>query len=231
MKKLLYCCLVFLITPLFLRSQVANNTSLVGTVVDTAGLPVIDGQVVATEENTKVKTAAKTNAQGYYSMGFMNPGTYDISVETNGFKKEIKTGVILPVNIAVRTNFSLAIGSAQDTVTVSADTPPMATDDATLSETFNQQTVEDLPIASHNAMDVAAVSSNVYIGAKTSYQGNPPGEDIEGAGQREIQNSISFDGVSIMNISFQPHPIIRPRIWYLKFRYRVATTLRSTDRI
>lgn len=37
-------------------------------------------------------------------------------------------------------------------------------------------------MSSHNALDIAAVSSNVYIGSKTSYQGNPTGEDIEGAG-------------------------------------------------
>lgn len=42
--------------------------------------------------------------------------------------------------------------------------------------------VEELPVSSHNALDIAAVSSNVYIGSKTSYQGNPMGEDIEGAG-------------------------------------------------
>src|SRR6202020_1013610 len=43
------------------------------------------------------------------------------------------------------------------------------------------------------------LSSNVQIGSKTSYTGIPPGEDFQGAGQREIQNSLTLDGVSIMN--------------------------------
>lgn len=42
--------------------------------------------------------------------------------------------------------------------------------------------VEELPVSSHSALDIAAVSPNVYIGSKTSYQGKPTGEDIEGAG-------------------------------------------------
>ena len=51
----------------------------------------------------------------------------------------------------------------------------------------------------HNALEVAALASNVYIGSATNYQGNPPGEDFIGAGQREIKNALSLDGVSIVN--------------------------------
>ena len=58
----------------------------------------------------------------------------------------------------------------------------------------------------HNALEVAATASNVMIGPTSSYSGVPPGEDFIGAGQREIQNSLSLDGVSIMNnlISLAP---------------------------
>ncbi len=42
------------------------------------------------------------------------------------------------------------------------------------------------------------MSSNVIIGSKTSYSGNPPGVDHR-AGQRETQNELTLDGVSIMN--------------------------------
>ena len=199
MKKAIVCSLVILFCPLLMRAQVANNTSLVGTVVDPSGSPINGGQVIAVEENTKVKSIARTNGEGYYAVTFILPGTYDITVEESGFKKLTKTGVVVPINEAVRTDFSLPVGSTDTSITVTANTPPMSTDDATLGETFSQQAVEDLPVSGHNAMDIATMASNVYIGSKTSYQGNPPGEDLEGAGQREIQNSISLDGVSIMN--------------------------------
>jgi len=198
-KKVLACCLVILLSPVFLRSQVANNTSLVGSVVDPAGSAISGGHVIAVEENTKVKSETQTNASGYYAITFILPGTYDITVEVQGFKKLTKTGVVVPVDQAVRTDFALQVGSTDATVMVSANTPPLQTDDATLGETFDQKQVEDLPIMSHNALDVASMASNVYIGSKTSYTGIPPGEDFEGAGQREIQNSLTLDGVSIMN--------------------------------
>ena len=51
----------------------------------------------------------------------------------------------------------------------------------------------------HNALEVAATASNVTIGPSSGYNGVPPGEDFIGAGQREIQSSMTLDGVSIMN--------------------------------
>ncbi len=199
MKKVLVCCLVVLLSPMFLRSQVANNTSLVGTVTDSAGSAISNGHVIAVEENTKVKSEAQTNGEGYYAITYILPGTYDITVEMQGFKKLTKTGVVVPNNEAVRTDFAMQVGSVDATVTVSANTPPMSTDDATLGETIASDQVQDLPVQGHNALEEAALTSNVIIGSKTSYSGNPPGVDFIGAGQRETQNEQTLDGVTIMN--------------------------------
>jgi len=51
----------------------------------------------------------------------------------------------------------------------------------------------------HNALEIAATASNVTIGPSSGYNNVPPGEDFIGAGQREIQSSMTLDGVSIMN--------------------------------
>ena len=180
-------------------AQIANNTSLVGTVVDSSGAALAGVNVDAVEEATKLSYTATTNGNGYYGITFIKPGTYDITVRQTGFKGETKTGIPLPTDQAVRTDFTLTVGSTTESVSVSASTPPLATDDATLGETFPTKMVEDLPINGHNALEIAALSSNVVIGSKTSYTGVPPGEDFQGAGQREIQNSLTLDGVSIMN--------------------------------
>jgi Carboxypeptidase regulatory-like domain len=199
MKKAFCCCLVLLLSPLFLWSQVANNTSLVGTVLDSSGSAIAGTKVVAVEENTKVRSEAITNNEGYYAITFIQPGVYDLTVEQPGFMKVTTVGVLVQVDLAVRTNFGLTVGAASDTITVTASTPPLATDDASLGETFETKQVEDLPVQGHNALEVAALASNVTVGSKTNYSGNPPGVDFIGAGQRETQNEITLDGVSIMN--------------------------------
>jgi hypothetical protein len=186
-------------SSLLIHAQIANNTSLVGTVTDPNGSVISGCSVSAVNANTTVTSKAVCNAQGYYAITFIQPGTYNITVTMNGFQAVTKLGVVVPVDQAVRTDFSLPVGSAQTVVTVTANTPPLSTDDATLGETFNTKSVENLPISGHNALDVATMASNVYVGADTNYQGNPPGATYEGAGQRAIQNSLSLDGVSIMN--------------------------------
>src|SRR5580700_4348858 len=212
MKRLLLLCPVLVLVigmvafaPL-LQAQVANNTALVGTVLDSSGSAVAGAKVTAVEESTGVVYPGTTNEQGYYSIKFIPPGTYDITVEQASFSKLTKTGTIVPIDQAIRTDFSLKAGSETQTVTVSASTPPLSTDDATLGETFDTKTVQDLPLMGRNALEVAATASNVTIGPSSSYSGVPPGEDFIGAGQREIQNSLSLDGVSIMNslISLAP---------------------------
>src|SRR5580693_973439 len=181
------------------EAQVANNTAVVGTVLDSAGSAVSGAKVSAVEESTGVAYPGTTNAQGFYSIKFIAPGTYDITVDQSGFTKLTKTGTIVPIDQAIRTDFTLKVGAETDSVTVSASTPPIPTDDATLGETFDTKAVQDLPLIGHNALEIAATASNVTIGPSSGYNGVPPGEDFIGAGQREIQSSMTLDGVSIMN--------------------------------
>jgi hypothetical protein len=201
MKRLLNLCPVLILFAFVTLSQaqVANNTALVGTVLDSSGSAVVGAKVTAVEESTGVVYPGTTNAQGYYSIKFIPPGTYDITVEQTSFSKLTKTGTIVPIDQAVRTDFSLKAGSETQTVTVSASTPPIQTDDATIGETFDTKAVQDLPLMGHNALEIAATASNVTIGPSSTYSGVPPGEDFIGAGQREIQSSMTLDGVSIMN--------------------------------
>lgn len=49
-------------------AQVANNTALVGTVLDSAGSAVVGVKVTAVEASTGVVFPGTTNAQGYYSI-------------------------------------------------------------------------------------------------------------------------------------------------------------------
>lgn len=187
-------------------SQVANNTALVGNVVDAVGLPVSGAKVTALNEETKVVYQGQTNGDGYYSIAFIVSGTYDVAVASPGFVVLKKTGQIVSIDASVRTDFKLKVGSDSTFISVTASSPPIATDDASLGETFDTKTVDNLPLMGHNALEVAATASNVTIGPSSSYLGVPPGEDFIGAGQREIQNSLNLDGITIMNslISLAP---------------------------
>ncbi|MCU1226857.1 MAG: carboxypeptidase regulatory-like protein [Edaphobacter sp.] len=207
MKKTLLCYLLLLLSPLFLRAQVANNTSLVGTVTDPTGGVVAGAHVTGVNRDTKVSYAGVTNAEGYYSIPFVAPGTYDVSAEQTAFQKVNVSGVVVQLNMAVRTDFSLRIGSETTSITVSADTPALSTDDALIGDTIGSGTVENLPMNTRRVMDLATTASNVIQGPKTSFTGLPPGANYIGAGTREVTNSLTLDGITIMNSLISNSPV------------------------
>ncbi|QHN03222.1 TonB-dependent receptor [Granulicella sp. WH15] len=198
MKKFSLCSALLMSTAIVGHAQVANNTSLVGTITDPTGSVVAGAKVIGTNRDTKVAYTGTTNAEGYYSIPFINPGTYDVTVDMTGFKKVTASNVVVTVNLAVRTDVTLSIGSDTSEVSVSAQTSTLSTDDAMLGETVDQEKVHDLPINGRQALSLAQTASNITVSG-TALTGNPPGNNASGAGTRGVNNSITLDGVSIMN--------------------------------
>ena len=211
-KKGLVFAIMLLLSPLFVGAQVANNTSLVGTVTDASGGVIVGAHVTAVNRDTKIPYDAVTNAEGYYTItGQILPGTYDVTVEQSGFSKEQKTGAQVTLNQATRTDFALRAGSTSTEVTVSASTPAIQTDDSLLGETVTEAQIADLPMNGRNALDLAGLASNVTINTGAALTGLPPGKQASGAGTRGVNNSVTLDGISVQNdvsstLTVQPNP-------------------------
>jgi hypothetical protein len=179
--------------------QLATTTSLVGTVTDSSGNVIQNAKVTAVETGTTDKYNAVTNSQGYYSFDFVRVGTYRISAESPGFETVTKIGVQVLINQTVRTDLTLPVGAVSQSVTVEAPVTAIATDDATISEVMGEKSISEIPLNGRDPMQLARMTAGVLPGIKSSNTGVPPGEDFNGAGTREIQNSLSLDGISILN--------------------------------
>src|SRR6267378_5215797 len=181
------------------HAQLATTTALVGTVTDSSGQTVPGAKVTAVNRDTADKYSAMTNDQGYYNIQFVRVGTYNLLIEKSGFQKVTKTGVPVEINQVVRTDITLAVGAVTQSVTVEATVLAIKTDDASVSEVIGTRAIADLPLSGRDPMQLAVSTPGVLQGGKSSATGVPPGEDFNGAGTREIQNSLSLDGISIMN--------------------------------
>jgi hypothetical protein len=211
-KKVLVLCMASVLGIVGIQAQVANNTSLVGTVTDPTGSVVVGAHVTAVNRETKVSFYAITNQQGDYTItGQLNPGTYDVTVNVSGFERSLQTGVIAVLNQATRADFSMRLGSETAEVTVTANSAVIQTDDSLLGETVTERQVQDLPMNGRNALDLANTASNVTVSTGSALTGVPPGKTASGAGTRGVNNSITLDGISIMNnlgstSTVQPNP-------------------------
>jgi hypothetical protein len=198
-KSLYASVSIFLFLASTLTAQLATTTSLVGTVSDSSGKVVPGAKVTAVESRTGDRYNTTSNDQGYYSIDFVRTGTYNITVEQPGFQKVTKTGVQVEINQAVRTDITLPVGAVSQSVTVEATAMAIKTDDATVSEILGTRAVSELPLNGRDPMQLAITTPGVLPGTKSSMTGIPPGNDFNGAGTREIQNSMTLDGISVMN--------------------------------
>jgi len=179
-------------------AQLANTTSLVGTVSDSAGAAMPDAAITAINTATQDTYKVTTNSDGNYTIAFPRIGGYRIEATHAGFQTITKSGITVESNQTIRTDFALQVGQVSQNIEVKATTPPISTDDAAIREVVGQQAVADLPLNGRDPLQLATLTAGVLPGQK-SPNGVPPGEDFIGAGTREIQNSVSLDGIAIMN--------------------------------
>jgi hypothetical protein len=175
-------------------AQLASQTALVGTVIDSGGLVVPGARVVAVNLGTQDTYEATTNSEGYYHMQFARPGRYEISVTMTGFRPFKTTGVEVATNQVVRTDITLQVGNMTESVTVEAKAQVLDTDRPTVSATINEKAIVELPLPNRNVWNLATTTPGVLGGPAAS--SGDIGLSFRGAGQREIQNSLSLDGIN-----------------------------------
>ena len=172
-------------------AQLASQTALVGTITDSGGLVVPGALVTAVNAGTKDTYEATTNAEGYYHIPFVRPGRYDVTVTLTGFQTVKASGVEVSSNQVVRTNAVLPTGGVSESVNVTADAQVIDTDRATVSETIGSRAIVELPLSGRNVWNLASTTPGVLGGLNSDI-----GLSFRGAGQREIQNSLSLDGIN-----------------------------------
>jgi hypothetical protein len=169
-------------------AQLASQTALVGTVTDSGGGVLPGATVVAVNTGTKDTYETTTNAQGQYNIQFVQPGRYDLAISVAGFQTFRTTGVEIATNQVVRTNATLQVGAITEEVLVQSRAAVLATDRATVSDTINTEQLTELPSRGRNVWQMAEITPTVQRGTRT-------GTWI-GAGQRDIQNSLTLDGIN-----------------------------------
>ncbi len=172
-------------------AQLASQTALVGTVTDSGGLAVPGAQVVAVNVGTKDTYETVTGEDGNYNIQFVRTGKYEITVSLAGFQSFKATGVQVATNQVVRTNAVLQVGAVTESVNVTASAILLSTDSATISESISERAIVDLPVSGRNVWQLAGTTPGVLSGQTTDI-----GLSFRGAGQREIQNSLSLDGIN-----------------------------------
>jgi len=124
----------------------SDRGTITGTILDSANALVPNASVTAIHSETGSKYAAVSTGTGNYTLVSLPSGAYDVSVEVPGFKRFVQQGVRVQVAQTARVDIVLQVGSAAESVTVTADAPLLRTESAEQSTTMAGARIEALPM-------------------------------------------------------------------------------------
>jgi hypothetical protein len=148
MRDLRPICILVLLSALSASvafSQAVNGT-IVGTITDASGAAVANAKVTVTETNTKIVRTKLSNESGGWGFPELPPGTYEVTVEMTGFKKEVRSGVILEANTSPRVDLKLEPGALNQIIEVVANSAVLQTERADTGRSIDAVTIEELPL-------------------------------------------------------------------------------------
>ncbi len=176
--------LVYSANPAFGQAISVNGGSIQGTITDNSGAVVPGASVNVSGIDTGTKATLTTDSRGYYSIGPLNPGSYLISVAATGFEKlEVRT--VIRTGTASPGSFKLTVGSAAQTVEVTAGAVQLNADQAGVSDVVTSQQIKSLPINGRNILDIAQIEPGVILESGLSFDPTKAG-----------YSAISVGGVS-----------------------------------
>jgi hypothetical protein len=131
MKGLSRLCVLFglLVAALgFLsaHAQVDYSTAtLKGTIYDPQGAVIANASITVTNPSTGFTRTVKATSDGSYTIPALQPGVYQITIESQGFQKEVAKTFTLAVGTISVYDGHLKVGSVSDIVEVTGDTAPV----------------------------------------------------------------------------------------------------------
>jgi len=170
--------------------------TILGRIADPSGAAAPGTAVEVLNVNTNGVVRTTSNELGNYQVPFLLPGNYTVRVERPGFKKLERQGIRVSTNEPVTLNLTLEVGTATESVTVSAAAPLLNTTNADLGQVIENSYV-NLWTASQtrNVINVRQLAPGVTGGTGTYTSDAQGGFSVAGGGGTRGDNEIVVDGI------------------------------------
>jgi hypothetical protein len=190
-QVLLFATLSIVLATVAVFGQVVT-ASLEGTVQDPSGGVIAAAKVQVVNTSTNVLAHTQTDSAGRFIFTSLAPGgPYTLTAEAAGFKKEERAGINLEVNQAAQVDVPLQVGSATETVKVTADTMLLETTTAAMGSVINNRSIVNLPLNQRNAYSFVFLVPGVT--GTVGYQFNSQNMSINGG--KPGSTNVLVDGI------------------------------------
>jgi hypothetical protein len=174
--------------------------SVTGTVSDVSGSAVAGAKVTATNVDTGVETPTTTNAEGVYTIRFLQIGHYKITIGAPGFGSAELGPFNLEVGQEAKLDAKLKVGSVNENVVVTAAAPILNSENPSTGTSITAQQATELPLQARNFSSLTTLVAGSV--ATTPANANNVGRPTYNSGffvngNREQTNNYTLDGVDI----------------------------------
>lgn len=158
---------------LSLSAQIATG-GITGTVTDSSGAKIVGATITLTNTSTGVAARAISTSTGTYVFNAVLAGTYSLQATQKGFKTYIANGIEIHVQQTETLDIPLEVGSISENVTVSTDPAVIQTEDATLGQTINENSMDDMPLNGRNWASLGMLAAGTTTATTAAATGNNP---------------------------------------------------------
>ena len=149
-------------------AQTLVSGDLTGTVTDPSNAVVPNATVTLKNNATGQTQTRTTNAQGFYRFPLLTPGAYTVTITAPSFQSASQT-VTVTVGQATTANVQLALGSASQTVEVTAQAPVVQSENGNVSTTFNAAQVSLAPNPGNDLSYIAQSAPGAVMNTQAGY--------------------------------------------------------------
>ena len=179
-----------------------TTADILGTVSDATGAVIPNAGITLVNLGTNETRNTQSNATGDYNFTLLPVGHYSITVKANGFQASVTKDLAVEAGDRARSDAHLQAGSESTMVEVTASTPLLQADNATVSSSVTAMAVQDLPLNGRNFVQLVQLvpGANEGPGNGLSSGGRPDDRRTNAAGisvngQDDTLNNWVVDGI------------------------------------
>src|SRR5215467_8227937 len=209
MTRIFSLCLLITSAAVSLYGQGGAYGTILGTVKDNSGAVVAKASVDVTNVATNVTKHTETTSSGDFTMPYLTPGTYRVTVQSQGFQKSVVDNIGLVVDQYARADVSMKPGAVSESVQVEASAVALDTDSSALSQEMSGQQVASLPLNGRNFMQLLLVGAGaVTVGGEQGTMRQGQGNAVSINGGRPEGNNYTLDGLVNTDQALQTPAVI-----------------------
>ncbi|MBI4468091.1 MAG: carboxypeptidase regulatory-like domain-containing protein [Acidobacteria bacterium] len=142
----------------FTRITYGQTAQVTGRITDIQGAVVSGTALILTHTSTGTSRKTVSNQEGVYTIPFLIPGQYQLTVQKTGFKPIMQEGIVLSVERVARLDLVLSPGEVVEELTVESNSQLLNRETSSVGQVIDNRTIVTLPLNVRDFTQLALLS-------------------------------------------------------------------------